>query len=176
MIIRVPLLLQKSVAVIHRLSIEATSNVDPAGEPDEGYDYTFNEPIVYTDPVTQERTGSRREFSPVYIPCQVEALTEERLKEFAVGDDPVSDFILVFHRQDLRNLGLLDSNQEVVIKKGDRLSRLEQYGAPRGTVTKLFADPGLYIHQMRGASWGFGPTGYDLELALLTRRREAPTA
>jgi hypothetical protein len=176
MIIRVPLLLQKTIAVIHRLNIRVTRNTDPDGEPDEGYDPTFREAIVYTDTTTLERTSARREYIPVRIPCQVEAMTEERLKEFAVGDDPIANFILVFHRKDLNELCLLDANQEVVIKKGDRLSHFEQYGAVEGKVTKRFADPGLYVHEMRGASWGFGPTGYDLELCSLTRRRTAPTA
>lgn len=173
MIIRVPLLLQKTIAVIHRLSIEETRNTNPIGEPVEGYDPTFREPIVYTDTSTQQRVTSRREMSPIYVPCQVEALTEERLREMGVGNDPVSDFVLVFHRKTLAEMHLLDQDQEVMIKKGDRLSHFEQFGAPRGVVTKRFADPGLFIHEIRGASWGFGPTGYDLEIALLTRRREA---
>jgi hypothetical protein len=173
-IIRVPLLLQKSVAVIHRLDIAATRTFDPVGEDTSGYDSTFREPIAYDDPVTDTRKSSRRERPIVRIPCQVENLTEERLRELRIGDASVSSIMLVFHRKDLGNLGLLDENQEVVIKKGDRVSALEQYGAPVGTVSKRFADPGLFIHEIQGRSFGFGPSGYDLEVAILSDRREGP--
>lgn len=175
MIIRVPLLLQQSIAVIHRLDIRGTRNVDPAGEPTEGYDPTFNEPIVFTEPTTLKRESSRREHPPIRIPCQMELLTEEKLKELGVGDAPISNLMLVLHRKDLEALGLLDSNQETILKKGDRLSHLEQFGGAVGTITKKFADDGLYFNEVRGSSWGFGPTGYDLEIITLTDRREAPT-
>jgi hypothetical protein len=90
----------------------------------------------------------------------------------AIGDAPITNISFVFHREDLENLGLLDSNRDVMLKKGDRISHLEKYGAPVGTISKNFSDPGLYIYEMRSRSWGFGPDGYDLEIALTTKRTE----
>ena len=174
MIIRVPLLLQKTIAVVHRLDIQATRSFDPVGEDTSGYDPTFREPIVYQDPVTAIRESSRHERPAVRIPCQVENMSEERRRQLAIGDAAVSNILLVFHRRDLEQMGLLDADQEVVIKKGDRVSRLEQFGAPPGRTVKRLAPPGLFITEMRGASFGFGPTGYDLELAILSDRREGP--
>jgi len=172
MIIRVPLLLQKSVVVIHPLNIGAGRNVDPTGEETSGYDDVLNEPIAYTTP-TNERKTTRRESPALRIPCQVENLTDEQLKQMATGDDPITSIAFVLHRQDLEELNLLDDNGDVLIKKGDRVEKLEKYGAPVGTTIKTFLDPGLYVHEVRSKSWGFGPDGYDLEIVYTSRRQEA---
>jgi hypothetical protein len=173
-IIRVPLLLQKSVAVIHRLHIEGTRDEDPPGEGNIGYDETLREPIVYdqntNSPDTRQK--ARQELSETRVPCQVEVLTDEALRELGVGDAPITNMIFVFHRKDLEFLGLLDTNRDILLKKGDRISHLEKYGTTIGTISKTFADPGLYIYEMRAGSWGFGPDGYDLELALTSKRAE----
>jgi hypothetical protein len=173
MIIRVPLLLQRSVAVIHRLDIRATRDEDPPGEEREGYDPILRETIAY-ERVLGRREDTRQELAPCRIPCQIELATEERLNELGVGSDSVTNMIIVFHRKDLERLSLLDTNREVVIKKGDRIDSLERYGAPVGTRTKVFRNPGLFVWEMRGASWGFGPDGYDLELAITSHRRQGP--
>ena len=70
MIIRVPLLLQQSIAVIHQLSIKATRLHNPDGEDDYGYDETLREPIVYEKAVAG-RTDSRQEYNEIKIPCQI---------------------------------------------------------------------------------------------------------
>lgn len=178
MIIRVPLLLQPSIAVIHRLDVAATRNANPPGESYSGYDETLLESVVYDQNENSPdiRKDARKELAPIRIPCQIETLTDETLRELAVGDAPVTDIYFVFHRKDLENLGLLDENRDVIIKKGDRISHLERYGAAVGTITKTFSDPGLYIYEMRSKSWGFGPDGYDLEIALTTKRREGVIA
>jgi hypothetical protein len=168
--IRVPLLLQKAVAVIYPLDISATRAKDPAGEPDTGYSNTFDEVIVYDE--SNERTTARTEGTAIYVPCQVENLTDERLRQMITGDAPVTNMAFVFHRRNLEKLSLLDANKDVILKKGDRISHLEKYGAPVGTIIKTFADPGLYIYEIRSKSWGFGSDGYDLELVLTTKRRE----
>lgn len=181
MIIRVPLILKSSVAVVHRLDIQATRDQDPPGAQagsnpsDQGYNFILREPVVYNEAATAERVSTRKELPAVRIPCQVENLTEERLRELGVGDAPVSSQILVFHRKDLERLGLLDVNRETVIKKGDRVDRLERSNTPPGTIIKKFHGDGQYIEEVRGASWGFGPDGYDLELIFLLDRRQAPT-
>jgi hypothetical protein len=175
MIIRVPLLLQRSVAVIHRLDISSTRAANPPGEANVGYDETLREPIVYDGSTTtpDTRQDTRKELSEIRVPCQVEVLSDEALRELGVGDAPITNMTFVFHRETLENLGLLDSNRDVTLKKGDRVSHLEKYGAAVGTVIKTFSDPGLYIYEMRAGSWGFGPDGYDLEIALTSKRQEA---
>lgn len=171
MIIRVPLVLQPSVAVIHRLDVKATRQHDPAGDDASGYDEVLREPITYND-ASGNRVDSRRELAEIRVPCQVEVLSDEKLREMVTGDDSVSNMIFVFHRLHLEQAGLLDSNRNVVLKKGDRISQIERFGAPTGTVTKKLEPPGLYVWEMRSASWGFGPDGHDLELAIMQKRRE----
>lgn len=170
MIIRVPLVLQKTIAVIYPLDVTGTRAHDPVGPDTSGYDEILREPIVYND-VGGSRVDSRQELPPIRIPCQVENMTDEQLKEEVSGDVPVSNMILIFHRADLERLSLLDSNRNVIIKKGDRVSSFERYGAPIGTVVKTLTEPGLYIHEMRSRSFGFGPDGHDLEFALLAERK-----
>lgn len=174
MAIRVPLLLQKAVAVIYRLDIPATRGINPPGEDTIGFDDEFNEPIVRDNSETtpNTRASTRQEMAAVYVPCQVEMLRYEDLRQLAVGDAPVTDMALVFHRRDLQRLGLLSATKDVILKKGDRIGSLEKDGSPVGTTIKTFSDPGLYIYEVRPRSWGFGPDGYDLELALTTKRRE----
>ena len=145
MIIRVPLLLQKSVAIIYRLNISATRTTNPTGEDNFGYDETLREPITYENP-TGTVQETRKEDAETRVPCQVETWRYEELREAGFGDAPVTDMIFVFHRQDLKRLNLLDSDQNVILKKGDRISHLERFGTVKGVVTKRFSDPGyLYM-------------------------------
>jgi hypothetical protein len=170
-IIRVPLLLQKTVLVIHPLSIPATRAADPTGEETAGYDELLREPVGYTEPAG-DRVDARRESAELRIPCQVEVLSDEALNQVAVGDDSITNMAFVLHRQDLKELNLLDSDSNVILKKGDRVEKLEKFGAPVGTVVKTFISPGLFVHEVRAKSWGFGPDGYDLEIVYTTRRQE----
>lgn len=170
--IRVPLILQPSLAVVHRLSVEATRNADPEGPETTGYDETLREPISYEQ--GHEVLDTRREMAPIRVPCQIETLSFEALRQLRLGDAPISNMVFVFHRRDLERLGLLDSNRDVVLKKGDRISAIERHGAP-GVRSKSLKEPGLFVFEMRPRSWGFGPDGYDLELAIMSDRREAAT-
>lgn len=172
MIIRVPLLLQQSVLVVHRLDISGTRTLDPPGPATSGYDDLLREPVVYD--VGNVRTSARQELPPTRVPCQVEIMRDERLRELRAGDAAISSMTFVLHRADLERLGLLDANRNVLLKKGDRVSQLERYGAPIGTVTKTF-DPQLYVVEVRSGSWGFGPDGYDLEMLIVAERREGAT-
>lgn len=171
MVIRVGLVLQPSVAVIHRLDVKATRQANPEGEATSGYDEVLREPIAYTG-TSGQREDSRKEFAAIRVPCQVEVLSDEKLREMVTGNDPVSNMILVFHRSSLDRLGLLDADRTVILKTGDRIEGLERYGGAVGAMTKRFAPPGIFIHEMRSRSWGFGPDGYDLEIALISERRK----
>ena len=141
MIIRVPLILQPVIAVIHRLDVKGTRQHDPEGVATSGYDEVLQEPITYNTP-TGTKVDSRREFAPIKVPCQLENLTDEQLDQMITGDTPVSNMVLVFHRADLERLGLLDSNRNTIIKKGDRVEHLERANGAAGAVVKKFTAPG----------------------------------
>lgn len=172
--IRVPLIAQTSVAVIYRLDPTATAAVDPPGPDAAGYDPVFREPIVYDNAGT--RTSARRELAPVRVPCQVEAARFEELRQQFSGDAPNSNVVLVLHRQDLETLGLLDpTTRKLLIAVNDRVSGLERSGAP-GQVVQPFVGEGLFVFEVRPASFGFGPDGHDLELLYLNDREKARAA
>jgi hypothetical protein len=103
-------------------------------------------------------------------------MDEERLRQLGVGDDPVTNTVFVLHRKDLETKGLLDTNKEVVLKKGDRIDSIERFGSAVGMKVKVFKDPGLYVWQVRSGSWGFGPDGYDLELLITSNRAQGAPA
>ena len=168
MVISVPLI-NPVYAVVYRLDIQATWGTDPPGDMDTGYDDILREPVVYRS--SGERNVVREEMSPVTIPCQVEISTFEELRTVFGGNDAVTDMTFVFHRKDLRNLSLLDATTDkCVLKPGDRIDRIEK---PQGTQVQAFSKP-LYIYELRPGSWGFGTSGYDLEIAYTTYRSQAP--
>jgi hypothetical protein len=166
--IRVGLQLQVSVAVIHRLDPDAIRTSTPAGQPS-GYDETFKEPTVFNDGTDREE--ARLELPPIRVPCQVEATRFEELNELFPGNVPKSSLTLVFSRIDLERLGLLDAaTGRPVFGVNDRIEKIESV---TGKTTIPFDDPGVFIWMIRPGSFGFGPDGYDLELAILNDREKA---
>ena len=171
--IRVPLLLQKSIAVIHRLDVTATRALDPPGESTVGYDEILNEPIKYDSGPGTPILASRQELSPVRVECQVEAPTFEQLQQHGPGIVENTVLVLVLHRKNLKDLSLLDpTTGKPLIKKSDRVSAIEKFGFP-GTVLQPLAAPGLFVYEVRPGSWGFGD-GHDLELVFLEDRARTP--
>jgi hypothetical protein len=174
MAIRVPLLLQKSTAVIYRLDTVSTQAFDPPGEATAGYNSLLSEPIAYDSGAGTARLDSRRELPPVRVPCQVEVPSFEALQQYGPGIVENTVLILVTHRQDLQNLGLLDPiTNSPKLKKHDRVSAIERFGAVAGISQQKLASPGLFVFEVRPASWGFGPEGHDLELLFLEDRAKA---
>lgn len=162
MTIRVPLINPVN-AVIYRLDIQGTWAVDPPGSMTTGYDYLLREPVV-------SRTGgarsvARAELAAIRVPCQVEIQSFEQLQMVFGGNAPVTNIALVFHRRDLERLTLLDSNKKCLLKPADRISHIEKSGRTVNTF-----EQSLYIYEVRPKSWGFGPDGYDLEVAYTTYR------
>jgi len=158
-------------AVIYRSDQDSTWSVDPPGDLDEGFDPLLREPIIYRDPVTTERESARQELAAVRVPCQVETAKTEDLQQIVVGDDPVTDEVLVVSRPDLKWLGLVDlTTGNNLLKPGDRIECLEKYRMP-GTVVRTYVKP-LYIYRIVAPrSQGFGEDGYDLELIYTAHRR-----
>jgi len=166
---RVPLLLEKSLAMLYRLDVQATKLVRPYVGATAGYDDDFREPLVFDDVRGGKTTrqSARIELPPIRVPCQVETQRFERLDQKPPGDVPDSDVQLVFHRMDLLQLKLIDPySNELAIKKNDRVSHIEAYRFP-GKVSQQFEPPGLYITQIVPGSFGFGPDGFDLHIVYL---------
>lgn len=167
----VPLVLEKSLAVVHRLNPSATRSLQPAGQ-ESGYDKDFREPITY-DATRQGkvvRENARSELPAIRIPCQVEMIRFERLAQAPPGDDPQTGFTLVFHRMDLKRLKLIDKDtKRLLLKVNDRISAIESFKQPR-VPTVHIDPPGLYIVELQPGSFGFGIDGTDLYLAYLSDR------
>jgi len=177
--IRIPLLLQTSLAVIYRLDPAATTAVTPHAGVASGYDPDFREPITHDQakPVGTGtiRTGGRQELAPIRVPCQFETYKYEELEQRGSGAQPDTDMTLVLHRMDLEEMGLLDPKTGVCgIKCNDRVSAIE-YGPGsnrEGDVQWPFAGEGLYVRAVAPGGIGFGP-GSDLVLVTLKEREEA---
>jgi len=169
----VPLLLNVSLAVIHRLSPASTDDAAPFAGQTTGYDDDFQEPVVYADDraggVTVRETA-RIELPPIRVPCQFEPVKLEELRQRFSGDMPSSHIQLVLHRQDLTLMKLIDTYTGApLLKVNDRVERLEARSNP-GKSTIPFKAPGLYIFEISPASAGFGDAGHDLYLAFLHER------
>lgn len=167
MAIRVPLISPVD-AVVYRLDIQATWAVNPPGaEHAAGYDPVTEEPIIYRS--AGVRVEPRQEMAAVRIPCQVETARFEELNMTFGGNDPVTNQVFVFHRRDLSRLSLLDSNGNCLLKAGDRIASLEK----NGRTVKTYSEK-LYIYRIDMGSQGFGPDGYDLEIAYTSYRSTGP--
>lgn len=170
--LRIPLVLNRVVAVIHRLDVAATRAFAPPGRPS-GYSSAFRSPVQYDDATSGARSSSRRESAPVRVPCQMESRSFEQLRKELGGDVPASAVVLVCHRKDLARLALIDvATKRVSIRKGDRVSAVERFGSPVGTAALPLAGEGLYIFHVLPAGFGLGPDGYDLELLYCHERPE----
>jgi hypothetical protein len=172
---RVGLVLEKSLAVIHRLNPDTTDDVRPYTGASSGYSAVFREPIVYDDTVRGRRTRkeARSEYPAIQVPCQVEPLRSEQLRQFKPGDAPDSKYVLVFHYMDLSRMGLVDvTTNEVALGVNDRLSAIKSFRKPNKTTVHL-ESPGLYLFELRPGSFGFGPEGRDLLIAFLSERQRA---
>lgn len=166
--ISVPLL-NPVEAIWHELDIAASRAVDPDGAPTTGFDPDYHEPYRW-DKSDNTLGDSRVYRTEVLVPCQVEIKSFEEVNQEYHGDTPITNIVLVFHRQDLRDLGLLNVDGRPKIKTGDKITGFKQDGVAVGPVLK---DGPLYIVELRPASWGFGIDGHDLEVAYTMTRPAA---
>jgi hypothetical protein len=170
----VPLILEKSVAVVHRLNPAATKDLQPYSGAT-GYDKDFKEPRTYDRASGQQvyRENARIELPAMRIPCQVESARFERLNQLPPGDVPDSSITLVFHRRDLKRLKLIDPKTlKTLLRKNDRVSTIESYR--KANVTTVEIDPpGLYFWEIAPGSFGFGSDGFDLFIVFLSSRERA---
>jgi len=160
--IHIPLLDSCNVE-IYRLSHPSTWAADaPGAEYATGYDPVSEEPIMgWTSGVP---ATMRRELAPVQVQAQIEVASNERLHAAFGGDAPVSRWVFVVHRRQLRRLGLVDpTTGSCLLKQRDRIARIIRRHGPSAGQTTGFRLP-LYIYETKPASWGVGPDGYSLEL------------
>lgn len=169
-VVRVPLV-NPVTAIVYRLDIPATWAIDPPGAAySQGFDPITRQPIVSR--TAGVRSVPRAEMAPIEIPAQVEVAKFEELQSVFGGDNPATSMVFVFHREDLEALSLLDVNRDCLLKPGDRIGSIKNSA---GATAKTFVKP-LYILELRPRSWGFGPDGYDLEIAYTTNRSADPNA
>ena len=144
-------------AKIARLNtIETQEDPDGAGVETSGYDDDFREPIVIddTDPVTNERTITRKEFPTVLVPCQVESNLFEQLQQFAAGGEPTTDLVLVFHFADLEKADMIDTQNNARIRLNDRLVAICQ--RCNGKLEQTIPVDGFYCVHSQPSSFGLG--------------------
>ena len=175
MVIRVPLVLEVTDVVIHRLNTVATKAVDPYTGANTGFDDAFREPRVFDDTSggsstsAPQRTESTLYSAPIIVPCQVEITNFERLQELFQGDVPDTVLTLVASRIDLERLDLIDTTTgRPKFNVNDKITHFEK----NGRTVRTFVDP-LYVQQVQPASYGFGPDGQDLELLFVADREKA---
>jgi hypothetical protein len=169
--ISVPLVLEKSIAVVERLDYIGTRATHPAGKP-AGFDDDFDEPVGYTSG-GERRSDAVVYLPPIKLPCQVETIQYGALQQDQSGTDPESMVTLVFHKRDMRRLNMFDPlTKQFMLKLEDRVPRIESYRIPN-LVTVQFDAPGLYITQIRPGSFGFGDDGFDLFIVSLGMRQKA---
>lgn len=160
-------LLYPSDAVISPLDIDATWAANPPGTPATGYDKKLREPypkqVTPGGPITDYRVYGAQ----IRVPCQVEIKTFEELRDVADGDAALTKVVLVFHMQDLEELGLfVPATGVLLLKKGDRLDSIEEHDT--AIVIQPLAEP-TYLYRLDPDSWGFG-RGYDLKIGYTTSR------
>lgn len=157
-------LISPMIAVIGRL--DTTTMAAPVAGFDSGYDRVFREPRRLPA-AGQVGTSTRTEIE-VRVRCQVETEHQNRLQAAQAGDSPTSEFTLVMRSRELEDEGLLDANGDPILKKQDRLIRIETRD---GDVEQTFPDPpGLYVHEVRKDSHGMSLIAPRAQLVIVTFR------
>ncbi len=153
-----PRVLSSFFAEFAQLSAIATrkdpkATADPhAIVPTSGYDDDFKETIMLIDQGV--RTSARKESTPVFIPCQVEADTMDALSQQAAGNVPDAKIVVVTAYKDLERMRLIDPDTgECMVKVNDRLVSIRD--RCMCVIRAIRTPPGLYVTQCL-PSYGFG--------------------
>lgn len=171
----VPFVLEKSLAVWYRLDQTSIDTLQAYSGETSGYDKDFREIKAYDDVrgTRVTRTETRIELPPIRVPCQVEIIKFERLRQEFSGDMPDTNITLVLHRKTMRRRKLLDPyTGALLLHKNDRIESLEAYRNPKKT-TQPLDPPGLYVFEIQPGSFGFGSDGFDLHIVYLNTKERA---
>jgi len=150
-------LINKFVALLYRVDVDATAAVVGGGFDDE-----FNTLRPVADG-SQAGASTRREHTAVRVDCQIDTRTWGDATITRGGFEATADIELALFVPNLRALGLMDSNGNVLISPGDRIDSIE---AKDGEVQAKFVDPpGLYVTKIERRGYGlaaFGTAKFNL--------------
>lgn len=142
-------LINKFVAVIRRLDTAAI-------ETDGNYDPLFDA-VARQDDGTQTGATGRKEMAEIKIPAQLDRDEDWGAVQASRGGKQIkADLVLALHWPDLEKRGLIDGNGEPVLKRGDRIVKIE---TRKGNVEATFDGPGMYVTDLERAGYGQAPFG-----------------
>jgi len=143
-------------ADIARLDTDAT---ETAG----GYDDDFRETTLSdTDDDGLGDQSGRVEMATISVKAQLETDRQELQKMTGTGDVTETELGIVVHMKDIEELGYVEANGDLKIRKADRLVRIRnKMGATRMDFSRV---PIYATHVQRLNAW----LGHDSNLALIT--------
>lgn len=138
-------LINAFAAELAQLDTGATAtDPDGTGPRTAGYDADFQETVLVPS-ASGRGQDARREKPPIRIPCQVEVQAFGELTELLTGNSPRSHLLLVFHFDDLDQLGLVDpTTGDARLRVGDRLVGIRDVRTG-DLVQAIRTPPGLYL-------------------------------
>lgn len=156
-------LIAPRVVEIAQLDSQATTEGPPGVNP------IFKEPRISYD-ANGARTNGRKE-SLIRLHAQIETGTYEKQRMQTTGNAPAAQLTLVFHFEELEELGLVDQEGRATLRVNDRLVAI--YDREGCKILQSFPNPpGLYITELPPAAFGFGDTR-NLLVARLGDRAQA---
>lgn len=160
-------------AKIARIDTTASAaDPDGAGELTSGYDPVFREPIQRALDVGEARLA--KELEPILIPCQVEFDDQfEALGAVAAGNDTNSRVRIVFHFQDLEELGLVDATTGLPkLNLNDRLVAVHRFD-DETLIQNAGLEEGFYCTEVRPVSFGLSGGSRNLLVCTYQTRDKA---
>lgn len=128
-----------------------------------GYDEDFRETtLTDTDDDGLGDADGRVESATISIKAQIETDRQELQRMTGTGDVTQTQLGLVVHMRDMENLGYVEVNGDLKVRKGDRLVKIRN----KAGLTRMdFGRTPIYVtHAVRLNAW----LGNDSNLALLT--------
>lgn len=119
-------------------------------------DYVANTAIdpIFGTPIVEDsgRYGNffRSEEDELILPCQIYA-DENVTVRSPKGDLIKPDLMLLHHYSDLELMGLLNAENKIDLRIGDRLVRIETI---YGEIVTLFSQDELFIFNLKDSGWG----------------------
>ena len=166
-------LISPVMAEIYPLDTTATSDIPEGTNYTSGYDEDFREGVL----VDRDGDGigqiNRVEGDPISVPAQLEVSRFSDLGLFSTGKALRAKIVLVFDRQTLEDMNLIDENGHPRIRIGYRLGSLSRKD---GSLLYRFDEANsLYVTEVRPTSQGFIRSGGGVNLVLVEfgTRKEA---
>lgn len=141
-----------SIAQLDTLSTAA--DPDGAGALTSGYDPDFRETVLVPANNAQGFSDARKESAPLDLKCQIEPETIDQLQMMLSGNSPKQGIMIVCHFADLEIAGLVDSNGQATLRKGDRLAAIKTIDGV--FIQNIPTPPGLYLVDIRYGGFGIG--------------------